>query len=62
VACGECFQLGDEVAVFANGEVGVDPALERDEAEFLQATDLGLGEGVVGDVAGRRRARPARPV
>jgi hypothetical protein len=43
--------------VAAEREVGLDPLLERGEAEFLEPSDLGLRERLVGEV----RERVAAP-
>ena len=55
-------ELGDELAVPALGQVGVDGLLERVEPELLEAPDLGRGERLVGDVVeGAVRARGRAP-
>ena len=40
-------------------QIGLDPLLERDPAQLLETGDLGLSEGLVGEV-GKRRAPPKR--
>ena len=52
-------ELGDELGLTAECEVGVDARLERGQAEFLEAADLGLGERLVGEVGERRSAPQA---
>ena len=58
-ACDERLELGDELGVAPEREVGLDPLLERDGAELLEPRDLGLGERLVEEV-GERRAAPER--
>ena len=53
----ERFQLAHELRVPPEGEVGVDPQLERAHAELLQADDLHLRPVGVRSV-GERRAAP----
>ncbi len=42
----ERFELGHERGMAAESKVGLDPQLERRQAELLQPGDLGLGEGL----------------
>jgi len=53
----ELFQLGGELIVPAQGQVGVDPGLQRGQPQLLQPGRLGPGERVVGQV-GQHRAAP----
>ena len=55
----ERLELADELRVAAEREVGVDPLLERREAELLEPDDRGLRERLVGEV-GERGAAPER--
>src|SRR5262245_5099759 len=55
----ERFQLANELSLAAELELGVDPLLDRSEAQLLEARDLALGEGVVGEI-GERRSAPER--
>ena len=50
----EGFELGDERVLASEGEIRVDPRLERCQPELLQAGDLGPGEGLEGEVCERR--------
>jgi hypothetical protein len=43
-------ELPDERRVAAEGKIGLEPLLERLQAELLDAGDLGLGEAFVGEV------------
>ena len=43
----------------AEGEVGLDPLLQADQAQLLEPRDLGLGEGLVAEV-GEGRPPPQR--
>ena len=52
-------ELPHEVQVPTEGEVHIDPALERSEAELLQPGDGRLGEGLIREVC-ERRAAPER--
>ena len=52
-------QLGDQVAMAAEREVGFDPLLECRQPELLQPRDLDLGERVVRELR-QRRAAPER--
>jgi len=52
-------EFADEGAVAPDGEVSVDPGLERGEALFLETGDLGRGERFKGEV-GERRPPPER--
>ena len=54
----ERLELADELGVAAEGEVGVDPLLERREPQLLEARDLVLRERL--ERATRRAASPAR--
>ncbi len=45
--------------MLAAGELGFDPLLNRAEAQLLEAGDLALREGVVGEI-GERAAAPER--
>ena len=49
----EGLELGDERVVVPEREVRFDPGLDRRQAELLQARDLGLGEGLEGEVCKR---------
>src|SRR5207248_6417271 len=55
----ETLKLGDDVLVPAEGEVSVDPVLERSKAELVQPCDLVLGKRVV-DELDEWRAPPER--
>ena len=55
----ERLQLGHRLGVAAERQVGLQPLLERDQAERLQAADLVAGERLVAKV-GERRATPER--
>ena len=46
----EGLELGDERVLAAEGEVRFDPRLERCQSELLQTGDLGLREGLEGEV------------
>ena len=50
-------ELADELSAAAELEVGVDPLLERLQAQLLEPADLGLDEGLEGEV-GERWAAP----
>ena len=52
----ECAQLCDQLGMSARREIGNEPVLDRDEAEFLEPLDLGACEIVVGEVRQRRSA------
>ena len=52
-------QLGHELDVAAEREIGVDPFLQRHESKLLEPRDLCLREGLVGEV-GERRPAPER--
>ena len=52
-------ELADELSAAAELEVGVDPLLERLQAQLLEPADLGLGERLEGEV-GERWAAPQR--
>ena len=53
----ERLELGDELGVAAEREIGVDSLLEHDGAQLLESRDLGLRERLVREV-GQRRATP----
>jgi hypothetical protein len=55
----ERVELGDELDVLSEGEVGVEPLLQRHEPQLLEARDLGLGERLVRHVR-ERGAAPER--
>jgi hypothetical protein len=59
VGTDERLQLGDERRVPAVLELGVDPGLDRGQAELFDPLDLAAGEVVVGDLV-ERRAAPER--
>ena len=59
MALDEGLQLADQLAVPSEREVGVDPLLERGQAELLEASDLRLGERLVREV-GEGRPAPER--
>jgi hypothetical protein len=56
---GERLEPTDDSGVLAGGEVGVDPLLERAEAQLLELRRVRPGEGLVGEV-GQRRPAPQR--
>ena len=58
----EHLELGDELGVAAEREVGFDAPLERAQAELFEAADLGLRERLVGEVGERRPAPEAERV
>ena len=53
----ERLELGDEISLAPEREVGVDPFLDGGQAQLLEAGDLLLRERVEGEV-GKRRAAP----
>ena len=53
----ETFQLGRDRGVTAECELGLDPLLDRRQPQLLEARDLGLREGFVGEV-GQRGSPP----
>ena len=55
----ECLELPDELVVAPEGEVGVDPELERRQPDLLEPGDRRLGEAFVGELR-ERRAPPER--
>ncbi len=55
----EHLQLADHLPVPSEGEVGLDPFLERPEPQLLETIDVGGRERLVGEV-GQRRAPPQR--
>ena len=52
----ERLELGNHLAVPAELKPGLDQLLERRQPELLEATDLGLREGLIGQVRERRTA------
>ena len=46
----ERLQLRDQLTRQASPEVGIEPQLDRLQPELLETGDLGLGEGLVGEV------------
>ncbi len=52
-------ELTDEVGVPAEREVGLDPLFERNDPALLEPGDLGLREGLEGEI-GERRPAPER--
>ena len=52
----ERLELADELAVAAEGEIGLDPLFERRELKLFEACDLGLCERFVGEVDKRGTA------
>ena len=46
----ECLELGDELGVLAQREIGLDPQLERGQTRSLEALDLRLRGRVVGQI------------
>ena len=59
VAIDEGLELGDQLAVMAEQQVGVDAVLDRGHARLVQARDLGRREGLVGEI-GQRLSAPQR--
>src|SRR5207247_853239 len=53
----EALELGNELAIPAESELGLDPLLDRSDPKLLEPGDLGLGEELVAEV-GERRAAP----
>jgi hypothetical protein len=53
----ERLDLSDDLGVAPESEVGLEPALERLQAELFEARNLGLRERFVGEV-GKWRAAP----
>jgi hypothetical protein len=53
----ERLQLGNQLRVTAERQVGLEAALERDEAQLLEAADLRLPEHL-GSEIGQRRPAP----
>src|SRR5215204_4329777 len=49
-------ELGDEVGMAAERQVGLDPLLERGQAQLLEPADLLAGEVLIGEVGERRTA------
>jgi hypothetical protein len=62
VLADERFELADELGVAAEREVGLEPPLERAEAELLQAESLALRTRRVSKVCERRSAPEAERV
>jgi hypothetical protein len=56
---GERLELAHKLSVLARGEIGVDPLLERAEAQLLELRRVCLRERLVGEV-GQRRPAPQR--
>ena len=52
----ERLQLGDELGVPAEREVGLDPVLERGYVHLVEARDLVLGKALVGEIRQREAA------
>ena len=50
----EALQLADDVGVASEREVGLDPLLERVQAQLLQPRDLRLGERLECELVQRR--------
>ena len=59
VARDQRLELGDQLLVAAERELGVDPLLERYQPQLLETRRLGLGEGLEGEV-GKGCAAPRR--
>jgi hypothetical protein len=58
----ERVELRDQCRVPAEGEVGVDPHLNREQAYLLEPSDRRLGERLVDEIRERRAApEPKRP-
>ena len=55
-------ELGNQVGVAAKVELGIDSGLERDQSEFLEAANFGLGEVFERDVRERRATPPSQRV
>ena len=53
----ERLDLSDELGMAAEREVGLEPALERLQAELFEAGNLGLSERLLGEI-GKRRPAP----
>jgi hypothetical protein len=53
----EHLKFSDELGVAAESEVGLEPALERSQAELLEARNLALRKRLVREV-GKRRSTP----
>src|SRR5215218_8843421 len=49
-------ELGDEVGMAAERQVGLDPLLERAQAQLLEPADLFASEVLIGEVGERRTA------
>ena len=56
LAADEPLQLGDELSMASEVEVGLHSILDGAEPEFLEPSDLVLGEGFVGELDERRAA------
>ena len=57
----ERLELGDQLSVTAEGQVGLGAVLERDQAQLLQPSCLVLRKGLVGEVRQRRPAPEVEP-
>ena len=55
-ARGELLQLGDELGVAAESQVGLAPVLERGDAQLLEPQRLAPQRAVVGEAVERRTA------
>jgi hypothetical protein len=49
-------QLADQPGVLAEGQLGLDPVLDRAQAQLVQAGRVGRGERLTGEVRQRRSA------
>jgi hypothetical protein len=58
----ERLELDDDLAVPAECQVGIDPALQRHQPQLLEAGDLVLGERLVGEVDQWRSAPELQPL
>ena len=56
VLANERLDLSDDLGVAPESEVGLEPPLERLQAELFEARNLGLRERLVGEVGERRPA------
>ena len=59
VVADKSLQLTHEPRVAPAGKIGIDPPLERRQAQLLEPSHVGLGEGLVGQV-GERGSAPER--
>jgi hypothetical protein len=55
----QALELADELAPVPEGELGIDPLLDRSQTQLLEPRDLALGERLVGEI-GERGAAPER--